>query len=218
MKRKGQGCLLFKTDLRRAYRQLSSYNLVAFTWKKHVLCDTVLSIGSRSSALCCQRFSFIMFKFGISVLNYLDDSASAERKSNAQFAYNLVQSVLKKCGVEEALDKACPPSTIMSFLGVLFNTEKMTIEVTTERLEEIKNILLGWLEKETATLKQLQSLVGKLNFIAACLRPGRIFISRLLKWMKELYKAEVRKHSIPKYVKKDTYGGTPFFLNIIRYP
>ena len=37
IKQKGQGCLLFKTDLSRAYRQLSycpsSFNLVAFIWK-----------------------------------------------------------------------------------------------------------------------------------------------------------------------------------------
>jgi hypothetical protein len=37
IKSKGQGCLLFKKDLRKAYRQISicpsNYNLVAFCWK-----------------------------------------------------------------------------------------------------------------------------------------------------------------------------------------
>ena len=94
IKRKGQGCFLFKTDLRRAYRQLSycpsAYNLVAFIWKKHIFCDTALAMGSRSSAYCCQKFSnaiaFIMFKMGIYILNYLDDLASAETEQNAYFA------------------------------------------------------------------------------------------------------------------------------------
>ena len=39
-------------------------------------------MGSRSSAYCCQKFtnaiSFILFKIGIYVLNYLDDLASAK--------------------------------------------------------------------------------------------------------------------------------------------
>lgn len=39
IKQKGQGCLLYKKDLRRAYRQIpicpSNYNLVSFVWKKH---------------------------------------------------------------------------------------------------------------------------------------------------------------------------------------
>ena len=85
-KQKGKGCLLFKTDLSHAYRQLSycpsSFNLVTFIWKKHIFCDTVFTMGSSSSAYCCQKFtnaiSFILFKIGIYVLNYLDDLASAE--------------------------------------------------------------------------------------------------------------------------------------------
>ena len=46
IKTKGRGCLLFKVDLRKAYRQVpicpSSYNLVAYMWKKHIFFDTVL--------------------------------------------------------------------------------------------------------------------------------------------------------------------------------
>ena len=49
-------------------------------------------MGSRSAAYCCQRvtnvISFILFKIGIFVLNYLDDLASAETKDKALFAYN----------------------------------------------------------------------------------------------------------------------------------
>ena len=59
IKQKGRGCLLFKKDLRLAFRQIpicpSNYNLVAFTWKKHIFCDTVLSMGCRSSAYLSQR-------------------------------------------------------------------------------------------------------------------------------------------------------------------
>ena len=43
IKQKGRGCLLFKKDLRRAFRQIKlcplDYNLVSFTWKKHIFCD-----------------------------------------------------------------------------------------------------------------------------------------------------------------------------------
>ena len=211
IKQKGQGCLLFKTDLSRAYRQLcycpSSFNIVSFVWKKHIFCDTVLTMGSRSSAYCCQKFtnaiSFILFKIGIYVLNYLDDLASAENGEKAIFAFKTVQAVLQKCGIDEAKNKACPPSTSMTFVGVLFNTETMTIEITHERLSELRALLTAWLNKEMASLKEVQSLLRKLNFVAACVRPGRIFISRMLKWLKFLYREEAKFHSIPLYVKKD---------------
>ena len=52
IKAKGPGCMMFKLDLRRAYRQISicpsSYNLVGFTWKRHIFFDTVLSMGLSS--------------------------------------------------------------------------------------------------------------------------------------------------------------------------
>ena len=56
----------------------------------------------------------------------------------------------------------------------------MTVEVTPERMIEIKELVTSWLVREEASLKELQSVIGKLNFVAACVRQGRIFISRLL--------------------------------------
>ena len=54
-------------------------------------------------------------------------------------------------------------------------------------------------------MKELQSVLGKLNFIAACIRPGRIFISRLLQWLKILNKnlSSREQIQIPEYVKMD---------------
>ena len=91
----------------------------------------------------------------------------------------------------------------MVFVGVLFNTEKMTMEVTAERLIEIRVLLRDWLDREKASIKEIQSLLGKLNCIAVCVRPGRIFISRMLKWLKLLYDKDLQKYYIPPYVKKD---------------
>ena len=92
----------------------------------------------------------------------------------------------------------------MTFIGILFYTEKMTVEVTSERLAEIGELLKLWLNKESASIREIQSLLGKLNFVAACVKPGRIFISRMLKWLKILYHEDSNcEHQIPYYVKKD---------------
>ena len=81
----------------------------------------------------------------------------------------------------------------------------MTIEVTQERLNEMQLLLQTWLYKSTASLKEIQSILGKLNFIAACVRPGRVFIGRLLQWLKVLNKSHNPREQvyIPDYVKKD---------------
>lgn len=85
---------------------------------------------------------------GIYILNYLDDLGSCEVAELAQFSFNTLRSVLKKCGIEEAESKACYPSTQMIFIGVLFDTIKMTIEITPERLKEINSLLVSWLYKK----------------------------------------------------------------------
>ena len=140
IKQKGRNCLLFKRDLKRAFRQIpldpSSYSLVAYSWRKHIFFDTFLTMGLTSASYICQRvtnaIAFIMFKIGILILNYLDDFASAETSDRAEFAYQTLGTILEKCGIEESKEKACPPSTIMAFVGVLFNTETLTIEITPE--------------------------------------------------------------------------------------
>ena len=90
----------------------------------------------------------------------------------------------------------------MFFIGVLFDIEKLTLFVTQERLEEIKLLEQNWLKFETATLKQLQSLICKLNFVAHCVKPSRIFISRLLNWLREIQNSE-KAEVIPEEIRKD---------------
>ena len=78
---KGQGCLLFKADLKRAYRQIhidpGDMNLLGYKWHKHIYFDRVLPMGMRSSAMICQRVTnsvrHIVKKHNIDVVNYLDD-------------------------------------------------------------------------------------------------------------------------------------------------
>ena len=72
----------------------------------------------------------------------------------------------------------------MTLVGVLFNKEKMTIVMTLEMLEEITALIQIWLNKEQVSLKEFQFLSGKLNFVAACVKPSRIFVSRMLIWLK----------------------------------
>ena len=164
-------------------------------------------MGLTSMSYICQRvtnaITFIMFKIGILVLNYLDDFASAETPDRAEFAYQTLSTILENCGIEESREKACSSSTIMTFVGVLFNTETLTIEITPERLEENKLLVKCWLSKTKVTLKEVQSLLAKSNFLVSCVRSSRIFISRLLQRLRCPYKENCKEHYIPEYVKKD---------------
>jgi hypothetical protein len=92
----------------------------------------------------------------------------------------------------------------MSFLGVLFNTVRMTMEITPERLKELLRLIQTWLHKDKACLKDAQSLLGKLIFVAACVKPSRVFINRLLNWIRDIHGTGVSETlSIHLEVKKD---------------
>lgn len=57
---------------------------------------------------------------------------------------------------------------------------EFTLSVTPDRLVEIKHELAELLIRVRFNRKQLESLLGKLNFVVACVYSSRVFISRLL--------------------------------------
>jgi hypothetical protein len=91
----------------------------------------------------------------------------------------------------------------MAFVGVLLDTVKLTLEVTQERLKEILDLLSVWSCKVVATRREVQSLLGKLQFVASCVRPDRVFISRILNLLRGL--PDKGATVLPESVKKDVF-------------
>ena len=58
----------------------------------------------------------------------------------------------------------------MPYLGVLFDTEKMTMSVPPDKVEEVREELSIWKRKTTASKKSLQKLLGKLFWISRCVK------------------------------------------------
>ena len=73
----------------------------------------------------------------------------------------------------------------MICLGLLVDTAAFTLEVPPSRLDDLQAELKLWQSSTCFTKKQLQSLLGKLSFVTACVKPGRIFMARLLNSLRE---------------------------------
>ena len=56
---------------------------------------------------------------------------------------------------------------------------------TDNLISEIIDLVTVWLDKCCCSKKNLKSLLGKLIFLLQCVRPGRLFVSRLLNWLRE---------------------------------
>jgi hypothetical protein len=71
------------------------------------------------------------------------------------------------------------------------------MQVTEDRPKEIKDLVSSWLNREPASLKDIQKLLGKLNFVGACVRSSRVFINRILNWLRECYDTQMNVFNIP---------------------
>ena len=167
--------------------------------------DKILPMGMRTAPYITQRVSnairYIHQKLGYFLLNYVDDLLGAETKEKAQAAFKSLTALLEELQVEVAPNKVIPPTTRIEFLGVTFDSSSMTIEVTQDRVKEMLNELNSWNTKTHATRKELESLIGKLQFASKCIRPDRTFTSRLIQWLRGMSRAG--KHHIPVEARKD---------------
>lgn len=184
----GRGCLLYKKDLQRAYRQLpidpKDYNLLGFQFNGRLYFDTRCPFGLRTSAMICQRTTsaviYIFTQRGYTADVYLDDFYGAEHPDRAFNAFHELQSLFDSLGLQASPEKDCPPATNMICLGIEVDTTTFCLRVPRERLDDLSLELTHWQTRDSYCRKDLQSLLGKLSFVTACVNSGRIFMSRLL--------------------------------------
>lgn len=182
----GVKVLLWKRDLKSCYRQFAlcpgSIHLVGYKWEDKYWYDLVLAMGSTSSAQICQKITDMVryifeMRYNDYVHNFLDDFFSAQVELHAWSSYQNMHTLLDNLGMEESKEKACPPNTQMVVLGIQFDTIKMTLSLTQEKMDELVKELKNWQNRMSCSIKQMQSLVGKLNFASGVVRSGRIYMA-----------------------------------------
>ena len=185
----GRGCLIWKADLERAYRQLRSdpldYPLMGVCHQGAYYTDICPSFGCRGSSMAQQRVSeavrFLMQGEGHSILAYVDDFCGiSDNPHGAHASYTAFCHLTDTLGLKLAEEKSAPPSTEMEWLGFLFNTQEMSITLPPTKLQEIIDLATDWSAKTKASRRELQSLAGKLNHVSLCVLPSRKFMGRVL--------------------------------------
>ena len=207
-------CFMAKTDIKNAYRNLpiapQEYPLVGFTWQNQFYMDKCLPMGCRSSCKTFNRFSSALkwvlvnkLKLEGAAVHILDDffiicpSPGAAHRGLHDFI-NFCEDI----GVPIAFEKTEAPNTIMTFMGVTLDSIQLVAylpqEKVTDALEKIKEATLA----SRKPLKEVQSLIGTLNFAASVIRPARAFSRRLIDVTRGVKKS-FHSVRISKGVKKD---------------
>ena len=199
----GPGAWMWKRDLSRFFLQLpldpTEYHRVAIVWRGFFFFFLGLAFGLRHSGLQGQKITdavaWTLRRLGredsegrpYQVCNYVDDLGGVEKtKKRATTAYTKLNSLLYDLGLNESLKKAEPPTTCITYLGVQFDSAKMTMSVPPDKITEIKAEIGIWARKTTITKKDLQSLLGKLFWVAKVVNHARPFMGRLLNQLRTM--------------------------------
>ena len=68
----------------------------------------------------------------------------------------------------------------LHFVGIELDTVLMEGRLPPDKILKCQDLLHEFLSKEKATLRELQSLIGLLNFAVCVVAPGRLFLRRMI--------------------------------------
>ena len=232
IKQKGQGSWLCKVDISDAFKLIpihpSLWPYHGIQWEEKYYFYTRLVFGSRSSPKIFDTLSIALcwiatHHYGVdSILHLLDDFLTVDSPNYiAERTMAILTLMFQKLGVPLASHKCIGPTTCLEYLGVILDTEKMEARLPDEKRLRICEIMGTFMEKKSCTKRELLSLLGHLNFACRVVRPGRSFISYLIKLLttvKELHhhvkiSAECRLDINMWFKFLSSWNGVSFFLN-----
>ena len=114
-------------------------------------------------------------------------------------------------GVPIAEHKTEGPSLIIEFLGIIFDSQKMVARLPPDKLNRLSIELDAWHIKKSATLQELQSLIGTLNFACKVIPPSRAFLQRIINLTRGVPKPHHHVKMWQNFLKD--WNGTSLFLN-----
>jgi hypothetical protein len=217
---------LCKIDIKAAYRLVpvhpDDWHLLGMQWRGKYYYDPVLVFGLASA---CQQWERVAtaahwiakhhLKLDL-MIHYIDDYLLISVGS-AELAETQLKALLKlfdMLGLPISLEKLEGPTHVLCFLGIQIDTRSMTVALDSVRLSYVQSLLSDWMKMDRASIQQLQSLTGTLNFCCKVIRAGRVFLRRLINlttyWIAKYAKsprpaqsAVTSLHPLPDSVKLD---------------
>ena len=224
----GKNCHIAKIDISRAFKHLPidprDIKFLGLFWNGYFI-ERNLCFGYKNGSALFQRFSdsirFIMSQEGHFIQNYVDDHLCLGKANDCRKAFDRLQILLTELGLQISEHKTVEPCTEVVCLGIVVNTEKFTVSVPKDKLEDIKKVCFSWLQVKNCNKRQLQSLLGSLLYITKCVRYSRAFLNRLLKLLRDNHNNKTIK--VNQEARRDItwfhsflskFNGTSFFKKI----
>ena len=188
--RLSRGSRLIKIDLKNAYRIVpihpDNQHLLAISWNGGTYIDRALPFGLRLApkifTAVADAIAWALHCAGVEhQLHYLDDFLFFVPPAAGTGSATLTKAmqVLKNLGIPVATHKTEGPSCIVTFLGILIDTQSLQLRLPPEKLGRLQSLVQSWQRKRACCRKELESLLGHLSHAASVVRPGRTFLRQL---------------------------------------
>ncbi|XP_033730239.1 uncharacterized protein LOC117319560, partial [Pecten maximus] len=195
-----KNCFMAKVDLKSAYRVVkiskNSQKATGIQWQFpegiRYFYDSKLPFGSKLAPGIFHRLSQavvrMMAKRGFpNIVAYIDDFFLCHTdKTGCLRTLNVLVTLLRKLGFFINWQKVVDPTTTLNFLGIEICSTQMQLRLPDDKLRAVKEELSKFRQRKRATKAQLQSLVGKLNWVSSVVYGGRAFLRRLINAMNTL--------------------------------
>lgn len=203
IKRLGAGCYMAKTDIKSAFRIIpihpSDYSLLGMKWDEAYYFDRCLPMGCSSSCAIFEAFSTSLEWISknclgaSAVLHILDDflfiASSVEKCRDDLLQFLTMCDYL---GVPIAQEKTVGPDTTLEFAGITLDSVRMEARLPEDKLQKCRTLLAAFYKRRKVTLRELQSLLGLLNFTCSVIVPGRAFLRRMIDLTKGVHRPHHR--------------------------
>ena len=228
----GKGSLMAKLDVKSAFRlcpvRPHDQHLLGMHWNGKFYFDRVLPFGLRSAPYIfnclAEILEWIARQRGVTaILHYLDDFfiAGPPTSTTCQHHLDILLALCEELQVPISPEKLEGPSTTITFLGILLDTNRQEARLPPTKLQELQVKLNEWSSRSYCTKQQLQSLIGSLSFAAKVVRPGHTFLRRMIVLSKTVRSLNHHIHLTPEF-RLDLdwwrrfaadWNGTTFFLH-----
>lgn len=188
----GKDSLMAKTDIQDAFRIVpinpEDYKLLGFSWQGLYYYDKCLPMGASSS---CQIFESLSkglqwamcTKFNAAGMSHMiDDFFFIGPKDSDKCLSDLQQflAICSEAGIPIKGEKTHFPTRILTIYGIEVDSSVLECRLPEQKLVKIRNKLQEVKHRKKITLKELQSLIGLLNFACLVVVPGRAFLRRII--------------------------------------
>ena len=187
----GAGCFMAKTDIKSAFRIIpvhpKDHPLLGMKWNSQYFFDRTLPMGCSSSCAIFEAFSSALewlskhLFHASGVVHILDDFlfiAPTREKCQSD-----LQNFLRMCdflGVPIAEEKTVGPFTTLQFAGITLDFVSQEARLPDDKLQKCQLLLRQFNLRRKVSLRELQSLLGLLNFTCSVVVPGRAFLRRMI--------------------------------------